>query len=76
MTQIHLKTMCEEVHTGPLALAIGNFDGVHIGHRALLDRLRTDAAELSRQIPGLETGVWCFAAPPSLYLTGERFHSW
>ena len=70
MTQIHLKTMCEEVHTGPLALAIGNFDGVHIGHRALLDRLRADAAGLSRQIPGLETGVWCFAAPPSLYLTG------
>lgn len=62
--------MREEVHTGPLALAIGNFDGVHIGHQALLSRLRADAAVLSRQIPGLETGVWCFSAPPSLYLPG------
>ena len=28
----------------PTALTIGNFDGVHLGHRALLARLRTIAA--------------------------------
>ena len=65
MTQINLKTMREEVHTGPLALAIGNFDGVHIGHQALLNRLRVDAAAR-----GLATGVWCFAEPPTAYLPG------
>lgn len=65
MKQINLKTMREEVHTGPLALAIGNFDGVHIGHRALLDRLRDEADQR-----GLETGVWCFAEPPSAYRPG------
>lgn len=65
MTQINLKTMREEVHTGPLAIAIGNFDGVHIGHRALLDRLRAEASAR-----GLETAVWCFAEPPSAYLPG------
>lgn len=57
--------MREEAATSPLAIAIGNFDGVHIGHRALLDRLRTEAAAL-----GLPTAVWCFATPPSAYLPG------
>ena len=28
---------------GPAALAIGSFDGVHLGHRAVLDRLLTSA---------------------------------
>ena len=31
---------------GPCALTIGNFDGVHRGHRALLDRVVTKAREL------------------------------
>jgi len=31
---------------GPCALTIGNFDGVHRGHRALLDRVVTRAREL------------------------------
>lgn len=65
MTEINLKTMREEVHTSPLAIAIGNFDGVHIGHRALLDCLRAEAGAR-----GLETAVWCFAEPPSAYLPG------
>lgn len=70
MTHIHLTTMREEAHHGPLALAIGNFDGVHIGHMALLERLRDDAALLSDKLPGLSTGVWCFAEAPSRFLPG------
>ncbi|HEY7200038.1 MAG TPA: riboflavin biosynthesis protein RibF [Candidatus Dormibacteraeota bacterium] len=30
---------------GPTALAVGSFDGVHLGHRAVLDRLRGAAHE-------------------------------
>ncbi|RPI47693.1 MAG: bifunctional riboflavin kinase/FAD synthetase [Betaproteobacteria bacterium] len=33
----------------PLALTIGNFDGVHLGHRAMLDRLKREAA--ARELP-------------------------
>lgn len=30
---------------GPTAVAIGKFDGVHAGHRAIFDRLKADAAD-------------------------------
>jgi len=43
----------------PCALAIGNFDGVHRGHQALLARLREVASEL-----GLESAVMTFEPHP------------
>ncbi|HKF76445.1 MAG TPA: riboflavin biosynthesis protein RibF [Candidatus Dormibacteraeota bacterium] len=33
-----------ETRLGPTALAVGSFDGVHLGHRAILERLRAIAA--------------------------------
>jgi riboflavin kinase/FMN adenylyltransferase len=33
----------EHVPAGPTVVAIGNFDGVHLGHRALIDRARAVA---------------------------------
>ncbi len=39
---------------GPTAIAIGNFDGVHRGHGALLERLR-DVARESRLLPTILT---------------------
>ena len=44
---------------GPCALTIGNFDGVHLGHRALLSRLRAHADAL-----GLPAVVLCFEPHP------------
>jgi len=38
----------------PLALAIGNFDGMHLGHQALLKGL-TEAAEAKKLIPAVMT---------------------
>lgn len=49
-----------------LSLAIGNFDGVHIGHAALILR----AAELAREF-GAKSGAWCFDSPPSDILLGR-----
>lgn len=38
----------------PTALAIGNFDGVHLGHQALLDRLKSSAQKRSL-VPAIMT---------------------
>ena len=38
----------------PIALAIGNFDGVHLGHQAVLQRL-TEKAVTSRLTPAVMT---------------------
>jgi len=43
----------------PCALTIGNFDGVHRGHQALLARVREAAAKL-----GVEAAVMTFEPPP------------
>ncbi|MET7013764.1 bifunctional riboflavin kinase/FAD synthetase [Uliginosibacterium flavum] len=43
----------------PCVLTIGNFDGVHLGHKALLAQLRAKAAEL-----GLPATVLCFEPHP------------
>ena len=44
----------------PLSLALGSFDGVHVGHRALLEAARTAAAEC-----GAVPAVWTFEKSPS-----------
>ncbi len=46
----------------PCALAIGNFDGVHLGHQALLARLRDAATHL-----GIEAAVMTFEPHPRAF---------
>jgi len=48
----------------PVALTIGNFDGVHLGHQALLKELRTSAQER-----GLQTSVVIFEPHPREFFT-------
>ncbi len=48
----------------PVALTVGNFDGVHLGHQALLNELR--AAAQSR---GLQTAVVIFEPHPREYFS-------
>ncbi|MBL8680717.1 MAG: bifunctional riboflavin kinase/FAD synthetase [Myxococcales bacterium] len=49
------------------AVAIGNFDGVHIGHRALIERARAEASAL-----GAESVVLTFEPHPTRILAPER----
>lgn len=51
----------------PLALTIGNFDGVHLGHYALLERLRLAAGERD-----LATAVIVFEPHPREFFTPDQ----
>lgn len=46
----------------PSALVIGNFDGVHLGHQALIDRMQALAKRY-----GLASAMMCFEPLPSTY---------
>ncbi|MEO6697953.1 MAG: bifunctional riboflavin kinase/FAD synthetase [Paraperlucidibaca sp.] len=52
---------------GPHALTIGNFDGVHAGHQAMLAQLREAADTLG--VPAL---VMCFEPQPQEFFAGEQ----
>ncbi len=49
------------------AVTIGNFDGVHLGHQAMLAALRAEAAALG--VPSL---VMCFEPQPQEFFAGEQ----
>ena len=51
----------------PVALTIGNFDGVHLGHQALLKQLRMTAQPL-----GLPTAVLVFEPHPREFFTPQE----
>lgn len=53
--------------SSPTVLAIGNFDGLHLGHRALLERLTGKAREL-----GLPASVMTFEPHPRELFTPEQ----
>lgn len=51
----------------PLALTIGNFDGLHLGHRAMLSRLREAAGRL-----GLPAAVMTFEPQPQEFFAPDQ----
>jgi riboflavin kinase/FMN adenylyltransferase len=51
----------------PIALTIGNFDGVHLGHRAMIDRL----AEAARPL-GLPVSVMTFEPQPQEFFAPDQ----
>jgi riboflavin kinase/FMN adenylyltransferase len=60
------RTIPEQATTSSV-LAIGNFDGVHLGHQALLTRLEAKAREL-----GLPASVMTFEPHPRELFTPEQ----
>ena len=51
----------------PVALTIGNFDGLHLGHQAMLTQLREAA-----QVRGLPTAVVIFEPHPREFFTPQK----
>lgn len=51
-------------------LALGNFDGVHIGHKTLMRKAVAKAKELSKN-NNVHSGFWCFSKPPYDYLSSN-----
>lgn len=57
----------------PTVLCIGNFDGVHIGHRALIERTVSVARSLKSEYPDIRCGAWCFDTLTSgFFINGVR----
>ncbi len=50
-----------------VALAVGTFDGVHLGHQALLSETKKVARER-----GLTSAAYTYRIPPRRYFTGNR----
>lgn len=49
---------------GSCVLALGCFDGIHIGHKAVIDTAREKAREL-----GVSSAVWTFLEPPKNFFS-------
>jgi riboflavin kinase / FMN adenylyltransferase len=65
--KLHRKLDARSAPIAPLALAIGNFDGVHRGHQAILDATRNAASRL-----GLQPAAMTFAPLPREYFARLR----
>ena len=55
-----------DISDTPLVLALGNFDGVHLGHKTLI----TKAAEVAKAMSAT-AGIFCFEKPPCDFLSPE-----
>ena len=63
---IDLKTMTETEAPLFSVLCLGNFDGVHIGHSALIKATVQAKERLSPSMAGLGSGAWLFDPPSSV----------
>lgn len=59
----------------PTVLCIGNFDGVHLGHRALIDGTLDAVRALRASNPDIVSGVWFFSPPSKAYFELNNKHA-
>ena len=68
MTVIHLKTMREASPPPFSVVCLGNFDGVHMGHMALIREAVRQKSTLGKAYDGIASGACFFRTPPSDYI--------
>lgn len=81
------KVLCLDLRNGrihvsaaspaPAVLCLGNFDGVHLAHAALIDAGRKLADKLNAanpDAPPILCGVFCFRSPSGDYFLKENTH--
>ena len=74
MRFINLKTKTEVSSIdSPTVLCLGNFDGVHIGHRQLVDSVLQTYKSLSKNIPSVISGAWFFDS--TFYKNADEIYS-
>ena len=74
MRFINLKTKTEVSSIdSPTVLCLGNFDGVHIGHRQLVDAVLQTYKSLSKNIPSVISGAWFFDS--TFYKNADEIYS-
>lgn len=66
MQIIDLKHPEREFAPMECGLCLGNFDGVHRGHRSLIDTLKAENSKRARRLP---LGAFLFRQPPSTVLS-------
>lgn len=66
MTHYSLTSSSQSLSTSGRVLALGSFDGFHLGHRAVIDA----AVSLAREI-NAEPSVFCFDVPPAFFAPGS-----
>lgn len=54
-----------------VVIAIGNFDGVHLGHKKLIETSIVKARELNAMGENAQSGVFCFLEPPADHLVSD-----
>ena len=64
---IHLTALTEAKPDQPTALTVGAFDGVHLGHQALIRTMTAHA-----HAHGMRSAVLPFYPHPSVVLNGRR----
>ena len=63
---MHISTDISYSHNTPCVVALGCFDGVHLGHASVIKTAKKEAERL-----GLPCCIWSFAEPPKRYYAPE-----
>ena len=68
---VHFNYSNPDTYT-PCVLCLGNFDGVHIGHAALIKKTLEMKTELSASLPKVRAVALCFSVLPVNYFGNDK----